>query len=318
MRFLNIFAALLVAGLLAWPAGAATVDKIAAVVNDRIITTHQLDQAVQAQLKERKEPFPSGSELANLRSNLLSRLVEDSLVDQKIQQLGLSVSDQEVETAIRDVQKQNKLTREQLVNALQVQGMDFEVYKAKLRKQILRFKLIGREVQSKVEVTSQQVRDYFREHLDDFRQAPFMRISRITFPVPKAADAKQRAAIRAKAEAARQRLADGEDLATVLKGYAVDGSADGGDMGIFKEGELTPVFDRAIRDLKQGEVSNIVAAPNGDLYLFKVDVRKPGTIRQFDTVKGDIEQILLEQNREKRFQDWVKNLRQEAYIDIRI
>ena len=74
------------------------------------------------------------------------------------------------------MQKQNKLTREQLVQALQFEGMAFDEYRENLRKQILRFKLLGREVQSKVEVTNQEIRDYFRQHIDDYREAPFVRI----------------------------------------------------------------------------------------------------------------------------------------------
>jgi peptidyl-prolyl cis-trans isomerase SurA len=300
---------------LAAPVRAETVSGIAAVVNDRVVTTHQLDQAVAAALEGK--PEPGQMELANLRSQLLSRLIEDSLVEQKIAELGLKVSDEEVEAAIDDVQKQNQLTREQLVAALQAQGMDFADYKENLRKQILRFKLIGREVQSKVEVTNQDELDYFREHIDDYREAPYMRISRITFPVPANAAATEREAIRSKAEQARQRLVAGEELEAVLKAYTGEG-AEGGDMGIFKEGELSKVFDQAIRNLQQDQVSELVDGPKGNLYLFKVDVRKPGSIRKFDTVKGEIEQTLLKQKREERFKEWAQGLRKAAYIDIRI
>ena len=309
-----ILLALLLTSLAA-PLRAATVSGIAAVVNDRVITTHQLDQAVAVALEGKPQPTPV--ELANLRSQLLSRLIEDSLVEQKIAELGLKVGDEEVEAAIRDVQKQNNLTREQLVAALQAQGMDFAAYQESLRKQILRFKLVGREVQSKVEVTNQDALDYFREHIDDYREAPYTRISRITFPVPAAASAQAREAIRAQAEEARQKLLAGEDLNVVLKAYAAAG-AEGGDMGTFKEGELSDVFDQAIRDLQQGQVSDVVAGPKGNLYLFKVDVRKPGTIRKFDTVKGEIEKTLLEKKREDRFKEWAQGLRKDAYIDIRI
>jgi len=309
-----ILLALLLTSLAA-PLRAATVSGVAAVVNDRVITTHQLDQAVAAALEGKPQPPPV--ELANLRSQLLSRLIEDSLVEQKIAELGLKVSDEEVEAAIRDVQKQNHLTREQLVAALQAQGMDFAAYREGLRKQMLRFKLVGREVQSKVEVTNQDALDYFREHIDDYREAPYMRISRITFPVPSTASAKAREAIRAQAEEARQKLLAGEDLNVVLKTYAAAG-AEGGDMGTFKEGELSDVFDQAIRDLQQGQVSEVVDGPQGNLYLFKVEVRKPGTIRKFDTVKGEIEKTLLEKKREDRFKEWAQGLRKDAYIDIRI
>ncbi len=318
MKPAKIFLAAFLALGMTVPGRAETVDKIAAVVNDQIITSHQLDQAVDTYLKAQGGGRPlSAVESARLRSQVLDRQIEDGLVAQKIVKLGLKVSDDEVENAIRDVQKQNKLTREQLIAALQAQGMDFDVYKENLRQQILRFRLVGKEVQSKVEVTGQEVRDYFKEHIDDYREAPFMRISQLTFKLPKGAGEKQRAALKAKAEAARKLLVSGEELPAVLHAYA-DNGVEGGDMGVFKEGELNPVFDQAIRNLQEKEVSEVVEGPDGAYYLFKVDVRKPGSIRQFDVVKGEIEQTLLEQNREKKFKEWAQGLKKDAYIDIRI
>ena len=319
MKFCRIFFLLLLACGLALPLRAETVTKVAAVVNDQIITTHQLEKAVASYTEtDAGGRTLSAAERARVRGEVLSKLIEQSLVQQKIDELGLKVGDEELEKAIEDVQKQNQLTRDQLIAALEAQGMSFADYKASLAKQILRFKLIGREVQSKVEVTSQDVRDYFRDHIDDYREAPYMRISRITFPVPPGATRAQRRQLQARAEQARERLQAGASLDEVLAGLADEGLAEGGDMGVFKEGELTPVFDRAIRDLRQGETSNVVQGPNGALYVFKVDVREPGSIRQFDAVKGEIEKTLLEQNREQRFQEWAKGLRKEAYIDIRI
>ena len=299
-----VLLALLFASLAA-PLYATTVSGIAAVVNDRVITTHQLDAAVAAALDGKSTPPPL--DLANLRSQVLDQLIEDSLVEQRIAALGLKVDDQEIDGALRDVQEQNHLTREQLVAALQAQGMPFDTYKEHLRKQILRLKLVGKEVQSKVEVTNQDTLDYFREHIDDYRQAPTMHLSRLTFP----------AAARAATDAARQRLLAGEALDSVLKAYA-DQGATGGDMGVVKDGELAPVFDQAIKSLPQGGVSGAVTGPDGKLYLFKVDQRTPGAIRKFDTVKSEIEHTLLEQKRQDRFKEWVQGLRKEAYIDIRI
>ncbi len=319
MKRIGILAAALLLLGAVGSGGAETVDKVAAVVNDRIITTRQLDVAVaEYRATEGAGRIFTPAEMTDLRSQLLARLIDEALVAQKVEQLGIVVGEDEIEGTIQDVLKQNRLTREQLIIALERQGMSFESYRDNLRRQMLRFKLVGREVQNKVEVTSQEVRDYFREHLDDYREPPYMRISRLTFPVPKSSAPRERTDIRTKAETARARLMAGEEWSSLLLEYANDGQATGGDMGEFKEGELTPVFDAAIRDLEEGAVSNVVEAPNGDFYIFRVDVRKPGSILQFDSVKGEIERTLLEQNREKRFQEWAQKLKKDAYIDIRI
>ena len=82
-----------------------------------------------------------------------------------------------------DVQRQNKLNAQQLEEALRQQGMSLTEYQENIRSQILRFKLLAREVQSKIEVSTQEIRDYFREHIDDYRLAPSIRLSVISFPL---------------------------------------------------------------------------------------------------------------------------------------
>lgn len=315
-RLLTIVAVLLLVQLV--PARAETVSRIAAVVNDEIITTYQLELKVAERLDSQAAGTKfSAEEMGTLRQGVLSELIEEALVRQRIDELGLKVSDEEIEAAIQDVQRQNKLTREQLVQALQFEGMAFDDYRENLRKQILRFKLLGREVQSKVEVTNQEIRDYFREHIDDYREPPFVRLNSINFPVPEKATTVQAEAIRAKAEVALERLRQGEEFYAVLLSVSADQSANGGDLGSFQEGELTPAFERAIRGLKEGEVSGIVETPQG-FHILQVATRSTGSIRQFDAVKGEIEKILAERKTEERYKEWAKGLRKNAYIDVRL
>ncbi len=317
MKRLLIVVALLLLTPLAG-AGAETVSRIAAVVNDEIITTHQLDLKVA----ERPNAESSGKKLSTeekdaLRRSVLSDLVEEALVRQRIAELGLKVSDEEIEAAIQDVQKQNKLTREQLVQALQFEGMTFDSYKENLGKQILRFKLLGREVQSKVEVTNQEIREYFRAHIDEFREPPFVRLARISFPIPAKASPDQIAAIRARADEALARLHQGEDFYAVLLSFTANQSAEGGDLGSFKAGELTPAFERGVQDLKEGEVSAVIETPAG-FHILKVEERNPGKIRQFDAVQDEIQKKLTDEKTEARFKEWAQGLRKNAYIDIRL
>jgi peptidyl-prolyl cis-trans isomerase SurA len=192
--------------------------------------------------------------------------------------------------------------------------MSFAEYRETLGKQILRFKLIGREVQSKVEVTNQEIRDYFREHIDQYREEPSTRLSRLTFPL--AGSAEQREATRAKAAGALARLRQGEEFGVVLQDYKSDGSAEGGDMGAFGEGEITPAFAQAVEGLQEGGISDIVEAAGG-LHILKVVERSSGKVQQFDSVKDAIRKTLMDQKSEAGFKSWAEGLKNGAYIDIR-
>ena len=316
-RLQKIFTITCLLLLTAHVAPAEMVSKVAVVVNDAIITTHQLEKAFLDEVATNAAAQNlDDAERDKLRLKVLDRLIEEELVKDRVKELRLKVSDEDVEAAINDVQQQNKLTRKQLESALQQQGMDFETYRENLRKQILRYKLIGLEVKSKSEVTNAELREYYREHEDEFLEPPYMNLSRLTFPIPKGAGKEKIEEITGLAVEAQQRLEQGESINELLVSYAT-ANVDGGDMGNFQPGELSERFDRAVRDLETGQVSEVVEMPNA-LFIFKMVERSGGRAKPFDSVSDSIEQTVQQQKQEQAFKEWNKGLRESAYIDIRI
>nr|NIS40823.1 hypothetical protein [Desulfuromonadales bacterium] len=289
-----------------------TVVKIVAVVNNEAITDYQLNRKIE----DLQQQSAGGEQMLALRQKALDSLIEESLVRQRADELGMEVTEEELESAIRDIRQQNELTMEQLESALEAQGISMKEYRQGLREQIIRYKVIGREVRDRAEVTSQEIRDYFRRHIDDYRQAPTMRLSRITIAVPEGASAEQAEKAREMAQRAVQRIQEGEDFTDVFLDLSADPAVSGGDMGTFAEGELAPVFDRAVRDLDEGEVSSAVRFQDS-YYIFRVEEKKPGKIRQFDQVEDEIRQTLLEEKSGDQLAQWKKELRENAVIDIR-
>ncbi len=309
-------ALLLLCGIGMQPVAAEVVSRIAAVVNKDVITTNQLDQKLKEQLaKQGREPSPV--QLGALRQETLSRMIEETLLRQRIKELNLKVSEDELETAMLDVQKQNQLTREQLMEAVQLQGLDFNAYKENLREQILRYKLIGEEVRRKVDVPEREVVAYYRAHLDDYRLPPEVQLSTITFPVSKKASDQEREKIRQIADEAQVRLKNGEPLDKVAQSYQETYGATGGKLGRFLNSELVPSYAEAIQGLNAGGVSAPVESAEA-IHLLRVDELLPGRLRQFDSVKNDIQQRLLDQKTDVRVQEWTKALKAKAFIDIRL
>jgi peptidyl-prolyl cis-trans isomerase SurA len=288
---------------------------VVALVNNDVVTSYQLEQKM-AEMKSatRKSEAPATPEEA-LRSEVLNLLIEDLLVQQRIALLGLSVSDQELTAAIEDVQRQNKLTLEQLQTALQAQGVSMADYRQNLRKEILRYKLLNQEVRSKVEVTRTQIRDYFEAHRDAFTKPASLHLARLSFPLPASVDDELRQRLMQQAQIARQQLLAGKSVQDVIRDSG--GAAEGGDMGVMAETELHPELQKAIEGLTTGEISEPTLAL-GSLHVCKVIERTPAQAELTDDVSAGIEKILSEQNSEKRFNEWKKELRKGAVIDIRI
>ena len=297
-------------------ASAAVVSRIAAVVNTDIITTYQLDQKLQEQLaKQDKQPSPA--QLGALRQELLSRMIEETLVQQRVKALRLSVSDEEIETALLDVQQKNQLTREELEDAVTLQGMDFQAYRDNLAEQILRYTLIGEEVRSQVDVPEREIVEYYRAHLDDYRLAPEVHLSAITFPVSLKASEQERQKIKSVVREALERLRNNEDFDQVVGSYNLTYGATGSDMGNVAYADLNPEFLAAIEAVADGGYSDPVEMKEAIL-LFRINQRHAGGLRQFDDVKFDIYQTIMDQKTDARIKEWTKSLKTKAYIDIRL
>ncbi|MDH3807249.1 MAG: SurA N-terminal domain-containing protein, partial [Desulfuromonadales bacterium] len=281
MRYFGI-ALLLICSIGLTSVSAKVVSRVAAVVNKEIISTHQLDQRLQEQLaKQQKQPSPV--QMGALRQELLSRMIEESLVQQRIAALNLTVSEEEIETALVDVQKKNKLSRDDLEDAVQTQGLDFDDYRDNLRQQILRYKLISEEVRSQIDVPERELVEYYRAHLDDYRLPPEVELSALSFPVSEKASEQERTQIRKMANEALTRLQQGEALAEVADSYNQTYGATGGSMGKFVYEELTPKFVEAINKVEDGTFTTPVEMDTA-IHLLRVDDRLSEGLRQFDEV----------------------------------
>ncbi|NOY12889.1 MAG: hypothetical protein GXP51_04165 [Deltaproteobacteria bacterium] len=302
--------------LIAQPVVAKTLTKVVAVVNNDIISSYQLDKAVLAALaRDTKGNQLTGKQFDALKVRVLNRLISDKLVEQRIKELGLTVSDPELNAAIADVQRKNHLTREQLKQAIEAQGMTLAAYREQLKQEILRYKLLGREVNYKVQVTSGEVRDYFRAHIDEYRAKPKVRVSSLSFEIPPNSSKNDMVKLRKRVIAVREQLMSGEDFNKVLKSQGKGVS--GGDMGNLVEDDLTEQLRQTLDGLKVGQVSEPVRM-NNQLHLFMVTARNPGDINLYDRVSGDIEKLLEKQKTDQRFKEWAKELRERGHIDIRI
>jgi peptidyl-prolyl cis-trans isomerase SurA len=192
--------------------------------------------------------------------------------------------------------------------------MTIESYREKIRREILRYKLVNREINYKVLVTSGEVRDYFREHIEDYRVPAKVRVNRISFPIPPAASEQQLSSLNEQVQAVRDQLQAGADFEQIL---AAQNSASGGDMGEMVEADMAEPLQEAIKGLEQGEVSEALQL-NDQLHLLQVSLRTAGDPDLFDRVKGDIEKKLRDEKTDVRFKEWQQEIRANAFIDKRL
>ncbi|MBI1922088.1 MAG: peptidylprolyl isomerase [Geobacter sp.] len=304
--------------LFAQNAFASTVVSIAAIVNDEPITSHDIDREVATTLKEaeRKGVVPKES-AAELRVLALNKLIDKKLVEQKIRELDIRISEEEVHQAIEDVKKQNNLTQEALVAALRTQGLTFDDYKTQLKEQLERLRLISMEVRSKIQVGEREMREYYAANPLKFGAEEAFRARHIFLRVPKDAKPDDIKRIMANAVSVHNEAKSGADFAELAKKNSDDPTAkEGGSLGTFKKGEMLTDISDAVSKLKAGEVSDLISTPAG-FHIIKLEERIPGTPRPFEDVRGEIEETLYRIKSEERFNIWLNDLRKGATIQIK-
>ena len=295
---------------------AQVVDGIAAVVNEEVITSFELDKEYQQMQKEQEKLPPA--EKMGLRSAALNRLVDKKLIEQKVRELDIKVMDDEVRLAIDDVKKQNHMTQEALEHALAGQGLSFEQYRAQLKEQLERLRLMSQEVRSKIQVGEQEIRDYYDANRAKFGAVEQFRARHIFFKVDRKGGAAELARVEAIAAGVLKEARSGKDFVELAKTYSNDPAAakDGGDLGTFKKADMLPEIGDTVAAMKPGEVSELVLSQAG-LHIIKLEERTMGSGRPFDEVKTDIEEYLYKKKADERFAQWIKDLRASVAIEIR-
>jgi peptidyl-prolyl cis-trans isomerase SurA len=115
----------------------------------------------------------------------------------------------------------------------------------------------------------------------------------------------------------RERLANGGSFAELAKLFSQDGAASkGGDLGWIYPGDTVPEFERAMNQLKPGEVSEPVRSPFG-FHLIEVLERRVQDVSS-DRQRVAARQVLREKRLDEAYQDWLRMARDRAYVELRL
>jgi len=280
--------------LSASPALSVTVDGLAAVVDDQVITRSELREAMS--MADRPGQAPG----ADARARALEDLIEKVLVNREAKRLGVSVSDEELLRAVEDIRSRNGLDEDAFRQALAGQGMDYGTYLAAVRAQILRMKVAGRVLRAKMDVGDEALREFYLKNVADFCEPDSVRLVQIQTEGPEA---------REEAEGARVRVLAGENPEAVAREM---GSA-AGDMGYVLVENLAEQVRQALRDLEPGEVSPVVEM-KGSCSLFVVADRREGRIPAFEEVREQIRDRYFEEKQEELYRTWIESLKEKAQI----
>src|ERR1700691_1530308 len=186
-------------------------DRIAAIVNDGLVLKSELDaqmDAVTKRLQEQKVELPSQSVL---KQQVLDRLILQEIQSQHAKRVGLTVSDEQLNSALQEIASRNKIPFDQLPTALQAQGVDYKQYRESMRKELTLTTLRQRDVIAHINVSPHEMEQFLARQQSAAANDEF-NVSHILLSLPAAASPQQLDEIANKAKDIASRAAKGEDF----------------------------------------------------------------------------------------------------------
>ena len=168
---------------------------------------------------------------------------------------------------------------------------------------------------SKITVSDEEIKKFYDENQDKFKQPESYHASHILIGVKPDATSDEKQKAREKAEALRKKVLAGEDFAALAKSESTcPSSSKGGDLGFFGKGEMVPAFENATAALKPGEVSTVVETQFG-FHIIKLIEKKDGGVVKLADAREGIQEYLKKQKVQKAVSDYVTKLKADAKIE---
>ncbi len=245
---------------------------VMATVDGRKIFRSDVDKYYENSVASAQQS-PAGEQATALRLNILRQMIDDEILMRRAEKLGLLATDDQVDGKFNEVKA--PFTQEEFDKRMQDRKVTVADFKRDIRRSITVEKVLNKEVSSKINITDQDINDYYNAHKAEFNliepQYHLAQIMVTPTPNPQAHNqndkAQNEAEARKKIQMIANRLDSGDDFATLAMKYSEDPetSGNGGDLGTVQESGLKGT-DPATRDtvmrLKPGQYSPIVSVVN--------------------------------------------------------
>ena len=208
------------------------------------------------------------------------------------------------------------MTDQQLRESLKKEGLTMDEYRQQMKNQILRVRLVNREVKSKIVITQEDIRAFYEKNMAQYVGEGRVHLSQIMMVVSPLASEEEKQSLRDKMTVIRNQVMDGTSFDDVVQESVPSSEIkDVGYLGSFALTDLAPQILTAVSGLKAGEVTDIVEIGQ-NLQFFYVEAMHEGQGKSLEEVSAEIENILYDQIVNQKFMTWLTDLRERSHINI--
>jgi peptidyl-prolyl cis-trans isomerase SurA len=304
-------------------ARASIIERVVAVVGERPILLSDLRKRARPFLARIYSGARSPTDIAAAETQmfreLLNRMIDDRLEEQSADKARISVTLDEVESAIRNIAAQAKIEPRELIAEAKKQGLTEQDYRDELRRQVLEGKLVQLRVRGRVKVSEEDGKAVYARWLRETGAQVDVRILAMrTAPTP----AQQQARSFLADEVVRRARA-GEDFCKLVTEFSDDSQTNGtcGSRGLLPMDNLVKEVQAAIRPLKQGETTDVIPyAPDGHNVeaLLIVQLHTAPRVPSYEEMKDQMMDRAFGEAMERQRKQWLADLRRGVYVDVRL
>jgi len=321
-------AGMVMAVLLVAPLGAEIFEQVLVKVNGEIITKSDFEQRQVAELRNRPElgnVSPSSPQLRNaineITPDLILSAVDELLLIQRGRELGYVMGDDQFNSILSGIKKQNNLEDEEKFQAaLKQEGMTLPDLRKSLERSMLVTQVQRAEVNDKVSVNEEEARTYYNAHPREFTTPAEFTLRELLIEVPtndRGVNVAQDDEARAKVEDLRKRLAGGEPFARLAADFSTSSSkANGGLIGPINHDELDPRLQKVLDAMQVGDVTEPLRTQRG-YQLLKIEARTETRVKTFEQARGEISNKVADQKRQVELLKYLDQLREQATVTWR-
>ena len=286
------------------------VNKVAAVVNGEMITLFEVQRVVRLESNRRGitgDDQQSVMARERIFSEVLDGMIMEILLEQEAERYKVTVSDGEVDNEVSKIIARSQIGQKDFEAQLALQGSNLTQLKSDIRKNIIRQRMITLMVARKVQISKEEIADFYERNLDVFSVHDSVELSMILF------------APAANATVVLKDIRSGKiSFATAAMEYSTASTASGGgSLGVIPWKDLNREWQTQIVHMQPGEVSDLLNL-NGSNMILQLNSKIQGDPKTIEEAAPQIEEFLRESKLNERFCEYSDELRRKAVVDVRL
>lgn len=299
------------------------VEEIICKVNGDIVTRGEMAhdrKMIESEMRQQGLGGPRLNEALNdAARNILREKIDQLLLVQKAKELDLKV-DTELNKQLLDIQRNTKIVDPEKFQEYvhQQTGVPFEDYKAELKNNLLREKVVREEISRKIVFKTEELQKYYDEHKDEFMRQERVFLREI-FVSTEGKDAAGVAAAEKKAKDLVVRARKGERFPEMAQANSdAPNAAQGGELPAFEKKDLREELAKAIWNQSRGYVTDPIRVDNPSGFaIFRVEEHQKAGLADFEEVRDEVQDKLFRPKMQPALREYLTNLRAVAFLEIK-